>query len=97
MMSREMMWEMLMALGEDVTVWEESADESEFGFHVVVEDFAGFDEHWSEVDREFDDPEAVDRFCEMLESECLSREGDFYVVYHFDGFSVELGYASFEI
>jgi hypothetical protein len=34
---------------------------------------------------------------DMLESECVSQEGDFYVEYHFDGFIVEVGYASFDI
>lgn len=97
MMNREMMWDALMALGDDVLVWEDSAYESESGFDVTLQDFEGFDEDWSEIDREYDDPEAVDAFLEMLDRECVSHEGDFYVVYHFEGFDVKVGYASFDI
>lgn len=92
-MTREMMVAAVEALGEDVSLWERS----DGTLDVTVEDFEGFDDDWSEVDREFDDEEAVDAFLEMLERECVSQEGDFYVTYHFDGFDVQLGYASFDI
>lgn len=91
-MTYEMMLEMLEGLGNDVFF-----DEVEGGFDVTVDDFEGFDDDWSEVERDFDDPEAVESFLDMLEEESLSHEGDFYVVYHFEGFDVELGYTSFDI
>jgi len=93
MMTREMMLAAIEALGADASLW----DEEDYCLDVTLEDFEGFDEEWSEIDREYDDPEAVERFEEMLETECLSQEGDFYVVYHFEGFDVRLGYASFDI
>lgn len=91
-MTYEMMMRTLETLGEDVTY-------CEIGhvIHVTIEDFEGFDDDWSEVTREYDDSEAVERFEEMLEVECSSHEGDFYEVYHFDGFDVCLGYASYDI
>lgn len=96
MVSKEKVWNALMALGDDVSVWEDSIDES-YCLHVTFEDFDGFDSDWSEISRDYDDEEAVVAFCEMLHVECLSFEDNFYVLYHFDGFDVEVGYASFEI
>lgn len=93
MMTREMMLTAIEALGADASLW----DEKDYCLDVTLEDFEGFDADWSEVDREYDDEEAVEAFLEMLEAECSSREGDFYVVYHFEGFDVQLGYASFDI
>ena len=93
MMTREMMVVAVKALGTDASFWERS----DGTLDVTLEDFEGFDDDWSEVDREYDDEEAVDAFLEMLERECVSQEGDFYVTYHFEGFNVELGYASFDI
>lgn len=92
MMTREMMVATVEALGADATlcVYHRCLD-------VTLEDFEGFDEDWDEVYRDYDHPEAVAQFEEMLERECLSREGDFYVTYHFDGFDVQLGYGSFDI
>jgi hypothetical protein len=93
MMTREMMLAVIEALGADASLWDEEA----YCLDVTLEDFEGFDENWSEIDREYDDEEAVDAFLEILETECLSSEGNFYVVYHFEGFDVRLGYASFDI
>lgn len=92
MMSREMMREVLEGLGADVS-YSEDVD----GFDVSIEDFVGFDEDYSEVFRDLDDSEAVERFVEMLLSESLSQEGDYYIVYHFADFELCLGYASFDI
>ena len=93
MMTREMMIAAIKALGADASLWECS----DGTLDVTIEDFEGFDDDWSEIDREYDDEEAVDAFLEMLEAECLSSEGDFYEDYQFDGFVVRLGYASFDI
>lgn len=93
-MTYEMMVEMLEALGNDVYY---DYDEDDHEFDVTIDDFEGFDEDWSEVDREFDDPEAVEHFLDVLEEESLSHEGDFYETFYFDGFSVQVGYSSFDI
>lgn len=92
MMTTEMMKKEIEALGEDATTYTIGTT-----IYVTLEDFEGFDEDWSEIDREFDDEAAVDYFIEMLESTCISCEGDYYRTFHFEGFDVELGYASFDI
>ena len=71
--------------------------EDDYCLDVTIQDFEGFDKNWREIDRDLDNPEALGAFLEMLEAECSSKEGDFYVTYHFDGFDVEIGYASFDI
>lgn len=93
MMTREMMLTAIKALGADASLW----DEEDYCLNVTLENFEGFDKDWSEIYREYDNPEAVKHFKEMLEAECLSQEDDFYMIYHFEGFDVELGYASFDI
>ena len=93
MMTREAMLATIKALGDDVTIF----DEDSYCLDVTIEDFEGFNKNWEEIDRDLDNPEAVMAFLEMLGTECSSKEGDFYVTYHFDGFDVEIGYASFDI
>lgn len=92
MMTLEKMIAVVRGLGADAKMWLFKKV-----LHVDLQDFEGFDDDWSVVEREYDDEEAVNTFREMLEAECLSHEGDFYVVYHFKSFDVKLGYASFEI
>ena len=92
MMTREMMVEAIEALGADATLWEMGEM-----LEVTFEDFEGFDDEWHEVEREYDNEEAVKNFLKMLEEQCESQEGGFYVTYHFNGFNVQIGYASFDI
>ncbi len=92
MVSMEMVMEMLSQVGDDLMV-----DVYDDQVHVVVEDFEGFDEDWSEVYRELDDAEAVYSVQEQLSEMCLSMVDDFYLYYHFEGFSVCWGYASFDV
>jgi hypothetical protein len=82
---------------EDVSVWEVEADGDEGAeMHLTVEDFAGFDEHWHEQFRDYDE-DAVDALLEWLEEHALSVDGDYYTYYQFDGFLVQVGYASYDI
>ena len=92
MMTYEMVLAMAEALGDDATVFVEDGN-----IHVTLEDFGGFDYNWDEIEREYDDPDAVEDFEDMLEEKSLSQEGGFYRFFHFDGFTVTLGYASYEI
>lgn len=93
MMTLEMITAQLDAVSADVSY--HVADDGYIW--VTVEDFAGFDEDWSEIDRELEDAEAVDALIEWLEAHADSREGDFYYEYHFDAITVCLGWASYEI
>lgn len=78
---------------EDVSVYVRADGEE---IVVTVEDFDGFEEDGSEIDREYD-VEKVDALEEWLEEHCEREHGDFYTYYEFDGFSVEWGYASMDI
>lgn len=97
MITLEMVWNEAVALGDDAIIWENSIDTVIFCLNIELNDFEGFDEDWSEISREFDNPEMVERFVRMLETGCLFKEDDLYVVYHFEDFDVQLGYASFDI
>lgn len=92
MMSLEMVLELLASAGDDLMV-----DVYDDEVSVTVEDFVGFDDDWSEVMRDLDDADLVDSIEEQLSAECVSEDGDFYHYFHFDGFSVCWGYASFDI
>ena len=91
-MTYEEMMEVIEGLGEDVEV-------STIGetIYVTVQDFDGFDSLWCEIERVLTNAAAVEAFEEMLETECLSQEGDFVTFYYFEGFRVRLGYASADI
>ncbi len=92
MATMEMIIARLEALAEDITFEVTDTD-----IEVTIEDFAGFDEEWEEVERELVDAEAVEAFEEWLEAEAESIEGDMYRYYHFAGCTVCVGYASFDI
>ena len=64
---------------------------------LTIDDFEGFDEHWSEVDREFVDADAVEEVLEWLEENADCVDGDFYRYYHFGEIVVEVDYTSFDI
>jgi hypothetical protein len=64
---------------------------------LTIDDFEGFDEDWSEVDRELEDDIGVEEVLDWLEENADSVEGDFYCYYHFGDIVVEVGYTSFDI
>ena len=64
---------------------------------LTIIDFEGFDDNWNEVMRDYDNPNAVDALLDWLNANCVSKVDEFYVIYSFDGFAVQLGYASFDI
>jgi len=92
MMTREMVMELLATAGEDLMVSEYDDEIS-----VTVYNFEGFDEDWSEIIRELDDEVLVDTIYGILSIKARRVEGDFYRYFHFDGFTVCWGYASFDI
>ena len=65
-------------------------------YHITIEDFAGFDDNWSEVMRDFNDGEMINALFAFLH-QADEIEDDFYVRYHFTDFSVVVGYASYNI
>ena len=91
MMTREQVLERI-AMVEDVSVFE-GMDGT---IRITVEDFEGFDDHWSEIMVDYDE-EAIEELQEWLEEQAVSVDDDYYTDYHFEGFSVRLGYASDDI
>ena len=65
--------------------------------NLTIDDFEGFDDDWSEMDREFVDAAAVEEVLDWLEESADYVDGDFYHYYHFGDIVVELGYTSFDI
>ena len=93
MMTREMVIEQVEALEEDASYWVDSKGD----LHITFDDFEGFDENWDEVEREYDNPEAVEAFMERLEAEAREAYEDYYDYYVMDGFTIKVGYSSFDI
>ena len=87
------MLDKINACGNDVSMY---TDEDKI-VHLTIDDFAGFDEHWNEIFRKYDNPKAVKALTIWLLENCLSWEDDYYIIYHFNGFDVQLGYTSFDI
>ena len=65
--------------------------------HVTLYDFAGFTSDWEEIMSDYDDAEAVDALLAWLADSCVSQDGNYYTYYHFDGFTVCVGYSSMDI
>ena len=88
---KNLVLEKLATLGQDVevTVKKDMID-------VMVLDFDGFDSDYCEIEREYDE-DKVDEVLEWLEEQCQECVLDYYQEYSFDGFFVQVGYASYDI
>ena len=64
---------------------------------ICLNDFVGFDEDWSEISRDYDNPSAVAELLEFLSNNAKEVKEEFYTFYNFDDFNVVVGYASFDI
>jgi hypothetical protein len=91
MMTVERFHEVLDSLAEvgDVSV-SHCTDYTDLTF----EDFEGFDDDWSEVFRDYAEPELVEELEDFIEE---VAEGDFYQRFEFDGVTYQVGYGSFDI
>lgn len=66
--------------------------------HATLQDFAGFDASWCEIEREYDDEEAVEAFLEWCEDTAdTAYTADMVAVFHFGAVILRLGYASADI
>ena len=94
---------MIEAMGNDAGYEITVIDDCDTIIEVQIHDFEGFDDDYSEVMREYDNPEAVEAFEEMLDEQydCALEDygtpyfGDYAV--RFDGFNVEVHYDSEDI
>ena len=85
--------QMVEACGDDVTLNRRSNGI----YRLTLEDFEGFNENWHEVEREYDNEEAVNALLDWLETNCIEQREDFYIYYNFPDFQVIVGYSSFDI
>lgn len=90
------MFDTLMAL---INACENDVDffEKDKIIHLTIDDFKGFDDNWNEVMRDYNNPNAVNALLDWLDINCAFKVDEFYTIYSFDGFAVELGYTSFDI
>ena len=65
-------------------------------FRVDLNDFDGFDDDWSEIDREYEDPDMVEALMEVLD-QANDSDGGFYETFFFDDCTLKLGYTSYDI
>ena len=72
------------------------ADYGQRRIYVTIEDFEGFDEDWNEQMVDYDAAE-VARMEQRLAEVANEVEEGFYNYYHFDEFTVIVGYASYDI
>ena len=85
--------QMVDACGDDVTLNRRSNGI----YRLTLEDFEGFNENWHEVEREYDNEEAINALLDWLETNCTEQREDFYTYYEFSDFQVIVGYSSFDI
>ena len=72
-------------------------DDDDNEIRLTIDDFEGFDEDWSEVERELENHKAVEEVLEWLEENADHIDRDFYHYYYFGEIVVEVGYSSFDI
>ena len=72
-------------------------DDDDNEIRLTIDDFEGFDEDWSDVERELENHKAVEEVLEWLEENADYVDGDFYRSYYFGEIVVEVGYSSFDI
>ena len=65
--------------------------------YLTINDFDGFDKDWNEIMRDYDHPEEVNALLDWLSNNCIAKTENLYVDYSFNGFTVQLGFASFDI
>lgn len=89
----EKFMELVNACGNDADLdyWSDGT------YYLILNDLEGFDRNWREVEREYDNEEAVNALLDWLEANYVERDADFYIRYTFLDFQLLLGYASFDI
>lgn len=91
-MTKTEILKMLNDLGDDAYVYEHGDDIS-----VDLNDFEGFDDNWSEIMRDYDNPKKVQQALDTLQRTAIIVEHDYYTTYYFEDCSVIVGYTSFDI
>lgn len=63
---------------------------------ITVIDFEGITANGEELYVDYDE-DAVDALFKWLEQHCNSQDEGFYYYYHFDGFTIVMGFASMDL
>lgn len=92
MMTRDDVMTLLATLGDDVDV----RIDTDGDLHVTVEDFDGFDSHWNEIERDYNE-DAVDAVYETLKAVAVKVTADYYTIFDMGSFFISWGYASYDI
>ena len=66
-------------------------------YALTLEDFEGFDDDWNEVEREYENEEAVDALLEWVGVNCAERKSNLYIHYVVPGFGRTVGCASCDV
>lgn len=66
-------------------------------YALTIEDFLGFNDDWSEEFNDDLDEVAIDELLDAMREAAVSVEIGFYSDYQFVGFSVRVGYTSYDI
>lgn len=64
--------------------------------HILIDDLIGFDKNWEGICRDYNRPDLVDALFNLLDHAISKTEG-MYPVYTFEGFTVCVGYHSYDI
>lgn len=85
----EKFMELVNACGNDV-----NCDLYHGYYDLTIEDSEGFDENWCEIERDFENQNAVENLLDWLDENASSIIGEYSPIYHFDGFDVKVSYSS---
>lgn len=93
------MYEELKKMLDELIACEDGwiSDRGDNEYAIEFDNFDGFDERGCEIFREYNKPELVDLIVGWLDENALSIEDDYYMVYHFEDCSVQVGYTSYDI
>lgn len=83
---------LINACGNDVDFRQESNQ-----FYITFQDFLGFTNDDKAEMRDYDNPSEVAYLENWLGNNCIKKEEDFYTIYFFKDFSVQVGYLSYNV
>lgn len=70
---------------------------NENDIYITFHDFAGFDDHWNEIDNENYNEDVCDYILTLFDNNCIKAVHDFYTYYKFVDCEVKIDYTSYDI
>ena len=93
-MTYEEIIERVKTLGEDADYYEYTSGTL---LTIIFNDFDGFDENWNEIDREYDNPEAVEQLITDIAEAAENVIEGYINTYDFGTFAVKIEFTSMDI